>query len=79
MSTQVLLQVKGENLRKIKVGLTFVDGIGSGYSATCKHLIQNQQLNSTNVNAHKLVEGGVKFLRWANCKRVTIGTIQWTR
>ena len=32
--SKVLLQVKGENLKKIKVGLTFVDGMGSGYSAT---------------------------------------------
>ncbi len=36
VSLQVSLQGKGENLKKIKVGLTFVDGIGSGYSATCK-------------------------------------------
>ncbi len=33
--SKVLFQVKGENLTKINVGLTFVDGIGSGYSATC--------------------------------------------
>ncbi len=33
MSTQV--QVKGENLKKIKVGLTFVGGMGIGYSAIC--------------------------------------------
>ncbi len=36
VSLQVPLQGKGENLKEIKVGPTFVDGTGSGYSATCE-------------------------------------------
>ncbi len=31
----ISLKGKSENLKEIKVGLTFVDGTGSGYSATC--------------------------------------------
>ena len=38
VSLQVPLQGKGENLKEIKVGLTFVDGTGSGYNATCNRM-----------------------------------------
>ncbi len=63
VSLQVPLKGKGENLKEIKVGLTFVDGIGSGYSATCQ-VTTGLPFHACSSPQHGQTESSIAEITW---------------